>query len=55
VLDDGPQARKILLHSDPDTALPNVLVVMPVNASSAGHIGPWDLRIPLLHFGGKTP
>jgi hypothetical protein len=42
------------LHGDPDKALSYILIVMPVNASCAGHIGPRDFGMPLLHFRGQT-
>ena len=41
---DGSQAREIFLHGDPNAALQDILIVMPIDASRAGDIGPWNFR-----------
>jgi hypothetical protein len=40
VLHDGEQGRKVLLNGDPNAALPHVLVIVPVDASSSGDVRP---------------
>ena len=48
------EAREILFYGDPDTTLPYILVVMPINAPRAGYVGPRDFGMAFLHCGGQT-
>lgn len=46
-LHDLQQGRKMLGHSNPDTALRDVLVIVAVNVSRARYVHPRNRGIPL--------
>jgi hypothetical protein len=43
------------MYGAPNEALTHILIVMPVDVASPGHLVPWNIRMPCLHVIGEPP
>jgi hypothetical protein len=51
----GQQGWKAVMHGAPNEAPTHILVVMPVDIASPGHLIPWNIRVPCLHVIREPP